>query len=261
MTEALAQAPVSQDAATAVSNVPVKAASPENISTPGEHVSPGVAPTPQSPQDDMPWLMRDKFKGGSIEEVIQNQAKAYPELFNKMGKFWGAPKEGDYDSSAIEEYGITQDDPIFKNLSPVFKEIGISNEGVKRLAAGWQDAIAAMSNEMSENLAKNLTEADAVAVGQVDGWLKETFTVEEQETIKGWTQTPADFKLLNTMRAMFGKTNNVASAAGHYGFASETVASIEAEKIANHSKYVSDMTYRRQLSQRERDARIRESRK
>ncbi len=217
------------------------------------------AATESAPQDDMSWLMRDKFKGESIEEVIKNQAKAYPEILSKMGKFWGAPKEGDYDGEALTEYGLSNDDPIFKNLSPVLKEIGISNEGVKRLAAGWQDSLKAMSSEMEANLAQTLTQEDAIAVKQVDSWLKDRFTKDEAEQIKGWITTKEDFKTLNALRTMVAPSNDVPNVQG-FGQRYDSVASIEREKIENNAKYKSDPAYRRQLTMRERDARERESR-
>src|SRR5271156_4176317 len=103
-----------------------------------------------APADDMPWLLRDKFKGESTDEQIRNQAMAYPELQNKMGKWWGAPKEGDYDVAALEEYGIAAEDPILSGMKNTFKEMGLSNEAVKKLAASYDDSMKGMARKMEE---------------------------------------------------------------------------------------------------------------
>lgn len=236
----------------------------EQAQAPAENVSTQSTPAPdvstEVASDDMPWLMRDKFKGNSVDEIITKQAQAYPELFQKMGKYWGAPKDSDYDTAALKDFGIEADDPILDSLKPVLKDIGISDEGLKKLAAGWGDALGNMSRKMTDDMQKKMTPIDVQNVKAVDGWLKEQFTADERARIESWMADPEDFRVLNTLRALIPGRSNAAVSTGSLGGNYDTVYSIEQEKVENFQKYKTDKAYRNDLSRRERDARTREMR-
>lgn len=209
-------------------------------------------------QDTLPWLLRDKFKGETPEEQIRKQAMAYPELQKKMGEYWGAPKEGDYDIAALKEFGIEADDAIINGMKSTLKEMGLSNAAVKKLVASYDESLKSMGRKMEENLQKSMTPDLVQAAKRVDGYLQK-FTKEEQETYRGWLQTPEDFKRFNTLIAMNpAGANNVPAQGSNYGLRLETSKSVEAEKIANHARYKKDPSYRAEVTARHRDALIRE---
>jgi hypothetical protein len=210
--------------------------------------------------DEMPWLLRDKFKGETLEEQIRNQAMAYPELQGKMGKWWGAPKEGDYDFDALKDYGMSGEDPIIKGMKETFKEMGLSNEAIKKLAASYDDSLKGMARSMEESLQKSMTPDLVQQAKRVDQYLSK-FTKEEQETFKGWLQTPEDFQRFNTLIAMNPNgpvSNNIPTQGSNYGFKYESSSAVENEKKTNFQRYNKDMSYRSELSQRYKDALIRE---
>lgn len=217
-----------------------------------------VNPATSGASDDMPWLMRDKFKGESLEEQIRNQAMAYPELQKKMGEWWGAPKEGDYDVAALKEYGIEAEDPILVGMKSTFKEMGLSNQAIKKLAASYEDSLKSMGRKIENDLQQSMTPDLAQAAKRVEGWMGK-FSKSEQDTMKGWLQTPEDFKMLNTMIAMNPTaSNNLPAQGATYGQRYETSAQVEREKIDNFVKYQKDPAYRNDISQRYRDAKTRE---
>jgi len=212
--------------------------------------------------DSMPWLLRDKFKGDTPEEQIRNQAMAYPELQSKMGKWWGAPKEGDYDISALKEYGIDEQDVIFAGMKDSFKEMGLSNEAIKKIAATYDDSLKKLGRKIEEDLQKSMTPEFASAAKRVEGYIQK-FPKEKQEQMKAWLQTPEDFAAFNQLIAMnptgaTGSGMNLPSQGATYGQKFETSRIVEAEKIANHGKYKKDPAYRADVAQRMRDALIRE---
>ena len=221
-----------------------------------------AAQSQAAPQDDMPWLLRDKFKGDSIEDVMKQQAMAYDELQKKMGKFWGAPKESDYDVSGLNEYGIEAQDPILQGMMPAFKEMGLSNEAVKKLAASYDDSLKSMARGMEENLQKAMTPDMVQAAQRVEGWMKKFATPDQAKTMQQWLQTPEDFKTFNNLLAHMptAQTNNVPSQNTNYGHLYETSAQVEREKIENFAKYNKDAGYISEVARRYRDAKIRESR-
>jgi len=212
--------------------------------------------------DDMPWLLRDKFRGDSTEDVMKQQAKAYHDLQTKMGVWWGAPKEGDYDTASLSEYGVTADDPILNGMKATFKEMGLSNEAVKKLTAGYDDSLKSMARQMDEKLQKEMTPDLAQAAQRVDSWMNSKLDKTQQEVMKGWLQTPEDFKAFNTLIALnpSGPGNNLPAQGASYGHRYETSASVEREKIENAARYKKDAGYRNEVAQRYRDAVTREQR-
>lgn len=216
---------------------------------------------PSNIVDDMPWLLRDKFKGESLDDVIKQQAMAYPELQSKMGAWWGAPKEGDYDTSTLSEHGISADDPIFANMKSTFKEMGLSNAAVKKLAASYDESLKAMVHHEETRLQSEMTPELAQKAQRVEGWMQK-FGKAEQDTIKGWLQTKQDFDMMNILIAMnpnvTSPANNVPTQGGNHGYRYESASEVEREKINNLKRYQSDQEYRNQVAQRYRDAKSRE---
>lgn len=222
----------------------------------GEDVTRG---TNEQAADPMAWLLRDKFKGESEADIIRQQAMAYPELQSKMGKYWGAPKDGAYDTKAVEELGFAGDDPLLKGILPALAEMGIGQEGFKKLAAAYDDSLKQMGRQIEESVQKSMTPADIENVKQVENWLKR-FGKEEQERIKSWAVTTEDFNMLNTLRALTNVApgNNVPAQSANYGYKYETSRDVEQEKIKNHDRYKRDSDYRNEIGRRYRDAAIRE---
>ena len=210
--------------------------------------------------EEMPWLMRDKFKGETEAEIVAAQAKAYSDLSKKMGKFWGAPKDGEYSLEGLEEIGITKEDPVLKHLTPELKDLGLSNDGLHQLAKSYSKAVNSMAEEMSANLAKELTASDANTVQVVDGWLKDNFTQQERDKVKSWIQSVDDFKILNSIRARMPSSSNVPSHSSDYGSKFESSRDVESEKIDNFKRFNSDQNYRNHINQRLKDAFQREKR-
>lgn len=222
------------------------------------NVTQPIGQAPAQGQDDMPWLLRDKFKGETTDDIVRQQAMAYPELQKKMGEWWGAPKEGDYDVAALKEYGIDPTDPILTGMKATFKEMGLSNQAIKKLAASYEDSLKGMGRKMEEDLKQAMTPDLVQAAARVEGWMGK-FSKAEQETMKGWLQTPEDFKMLNTMIAMNPTpTNNLPAQGAMYGHRYETAKQVEREKIDNFEKYKKDPAYRADVAQRYRDAVTRE---
>ena len=89
---------------------------------------------------DIPeWFQADKYK------TVEEQAKAYPEaqkLVGRLGKFVGAP-EGDEGLSGYAtenfipegvEVELDLENPLLKEMAPLFKEMGLSQEGMDQVA-------------------------------------------------------------------------------------------------------------------------------
>lgn len=226
------------------------------------NVSQSVGESSPSPQDAMPWLLRDKFKGESDVDIMREQAKAYPELQNKMGKWWGAPKDSDYDMTPLKEFGFTPEDPILVGMKDTFKEMGLSNEAVKKLASSYDNSLKSMTRQMEERLQKEMTPDFAEAAKRAESWISK-FAKPDQEIIKSWLQTKEDFKMLDTIRAMnpninSGSMNVPAQGASYGNHRYESSAQVESEKVQNFQRYNKDPAYRADVAQRYRDAKTRE---
>lgn len=211
-----------------------------------------------APPDDSPdWFMKDKFQ--SIDE----QARAYPELQKKMGKFWGAPADN-YQVEGIE--GITKDDPLLENLMPALKEVGLSQEGFAHLVKQYQEANVQMMKKYEEELKKELTTNDAANYNAVDKWMTQNLTPEERDQIQqNWLMTPKDFKLFNQLRLMAAPSTSVPSGADNNAPRFESSNEVENDKIKYRKEIregirVADKNYENELAQRFRDARGRELR-
>ena len=225
---------------------------PANEPPPAETPAVDQTKEPETPE----WLMTDKFK------TPDDQAKAYKELSTKMGKFWGSP-QGNYSIEGME--GIEANDPLIENLTPVLKEIGLSQEGFKQLVNQYQQANSKMVQGMEEELKKVLTTTDVHTFQQVDKWMNETMTPEEQTHIKNnWLMTPADFKLFNNMRLMAAPSTNVPNNPGS-AQQFESSKQVENDKITYRKELkagtrVADKNHENQLASRYRDAVARELR-
>lgn len=199
------------------------------------------------------WFMKDKHK------TIEDQARSAFELQKKMGKHWGPPEE--YKFEGID--GISEDDPIMKRFAPALKEMGISQEGLKYLVNQYMDANLNYVKEMEQNLHKELTGKDKMTFEAVDKWMVNTFSPDDRKTIQSWISTPDDFRIINTLRTMMPKSNNVPSPLDYNIPTYESSKDITNEKIKYRKEVaqglrVSDKGFENELQQRWRDARTRE---
>ena len=212
---------------------------------------------PPAEEETPEWFMKDKYK--SIEE----QARAGFELQKKMGKFWGSPKD-DYSVEGMD--GVASDDPLIANLAPALKEIGLSQEGFKHLAKQYQEANMKMVSNFEEALKKELTANDAHTYKEVNSWMNDNFSKQEQEqVVNNWLMTPDDFKLFNTLRLMAGNSTSVPSHNADNSIKFETSKQVENDKITyrkevNQGLRVKDKNHEDNLATRFRDARQRELR-
>lgn len=210
-------------------------------------------------EDESPeWFQKDKYK--SIEE----QAKAYNDLQNKMGKFWGAPNEN-YKVDDIE--GVDENDPLVANLAPALKEVGLSQEGFKHLVKQYQDANIQMMKQYENDLKEHLTQKDASNYQAVNKWMEETLSADEIQQIQNnWLMTPEDFKLLNNLRLMIPPSTNVPSSSDTNIPKFESSQEVENDKVKYRKDIKEglrsrDKNFEQELAQRYRDARQREMRK
>ena len=207
---------------------------------------------PESPE----WFMKDKYK--SVEE----QAKSAYELQKKMGKYWGSPQEK-YSIEGME--GIEANDPLVESLSPILKEMGISQDGFKHLVGEYMNANSKMVQSMEAELKKTLTTTDAHTYQAIDKWMGENLTAEESTMVKNnWLMSAADFKLFNHLRLMAAPSTNVpnnATTATHF----ESSKEVENDKIKYKREIktgsrVQDKNHENDLAARYRDAVARELR-
>ena len=102
---------------------------------PSYYLAEGVAGEGDAPE----WFMGDKYKS------VSEQAKAYPEaqkLVGRLGEFVGAP-EGDEGLSGYStenwlpesvDVELDLENPLLKGMAPVFKEMGLSQKGMDKVA-------------------------------------------------------------------------------------------------------------------------------
>lgn len=217
----------------------------------GKEPAAEAAPVEQS-SEHPEWFMKDKYKS------VEDQAKAYSDLNGKLGGFWGPPG-GDY--TAPEGSGVSASDPILKNMQPALKELGLSDKGFGKLVESYEAASNKMVVDMSAEVAKTLHEKDQKTVQVVDQWINNSFDKKESDTMKSWIHSVDDFYLLNKLRAMVPAKTNVPSQSASHVVSFETSRDIEKLKIENHEKYNKDQEYRNEISQRHRDALLREGKK
>jgi hypothetical protein len=207
---------------------------------------------PETPE----WFMKDKYK--SVEE----QAKSAFELQKKMGKYWGSPQDK-YSVEGME--GIDKNDPLIENLSPVLKEMGISQEGFKHLVNEYMNANSKMVQSMEEELKKTLTTTDAHTYNSINKWMAENLTKEESDMVKNnWLMSAADFKLFNQLRLMAAPSTSVPNSATN-AVQFESSQAVENDKIKYKKELragsrVQDKNYENELAARFRDAIARELR-
>lgn len=229
-----------------------------NNTTDTENTTPTTTDVEEKKDEPMTpeWFMKDKFK------TIDDQARSYKELSNKMGKYWGAPQD-EYKVDGIE--GIEANDPLIANLAPALKEMGISQDGFQNLVSKYMDANKAMMNEMEASLKKTLTETDVHTYQAINKWMYDSLTPEESMQIKNnWLMTTDDFKLFNNLRLMLAPNTSVPSN-------SMTPTKFETSKEVTNDKIkykqelkagarVQDRNYENELASRFRDAALREQR-
>lgn len=250
--EAVAQSQPEQSNDTPVINAPESNDNQEPSSTDKDPES-----QPPAEEETPEWFMKDKYK--SVEE----QARAGFELQKKMGKFWGSPKD-DYSVEGMD--GIDSNDPLIANLAPALKDIGLSQEGFSHLAKQYQEANMKMVKNFEETLKKELTTNDAHTYKEVNSWMNDNFSKQDQEqVVNNWLMTPDDFKLFNTLRLMAGNSTSVPSSNADNTIKFETSKEVENDKITYRKEIkeglrVKDKNHENSLATRFRDARQRELR-
>lgn len=216
--------------------------------------TPEATPVPAPGEPD--WFMKDKFKS------IDDQAKSYKELSTKMGKYWGSPEES-YSIDGME--GVEANDPLIESLMPALKEMGISQGGFKHLVDQYFQANSKMVQGMEAELKKVLTTTDVHTFQQVDKWMNDTMSKEEQDHIKNnWLMSPQDFKMFNNLRLMAAPSTNVPNQTGNAA-QFESSKEVENDKITYRKEIragtrVADKNHENQLASRFRDAVARELR-
>ena len=210
--------------------------------------------------EEMSWLLRDKFKGETDAEIIRQQAMAYPELQNRMGKYFGAPKEGGYDLTQLKEFGIEADDPIFNGMQETFKKMGLNQEAIKEITSSYDASLRSLGKKIEEDLARSMTPEFAQKAQKVESWMKK-FPKEEQERMSSWLQSTEDFDTFTRLIAFnpdaTPSSNNVVPQGASYGQRFET--SKQVERLKADPRYKKDQDYRNEIGQRMREALIRES--
>ena len=210
--------------------------------------SPEAVETPE-------WFMKDKYK------TVEDQAKAGYELQKKMGKFWGPP-QGEYELG--EDSGMSNDDPLLKHLTPVLKEMGLSNEAFNGLAKGYQEANMKLVEDMTRAVEKDLKLNNALEIQAVDKWLMDSFDKTERERIRNWVVSVEDFQTLNTLRAMLPAKSTVASSQSSMStFESSddvTSAKVEYKQAVAKGERKRDKNFEDKLFTRFNDAARREQR-
>ena len=213
---------------------------------------PAPAAAPATPD----WLMTDKFK------TAEDQARGYKELSSKMGKYWGSPQEN-YSIEGME--GVEANDPLIESIMPALKEMGISQDGFKHLVDQYFQANSKMVQGMEAELKKVLTTTDVHTFQQVDKWMNDTMSKEEQDHIKNnWLMSPQDFKMFNNLRLMAAPSTNVPNQTGNAA-QFESSKEVENDKITYRKELksgtrVADKNHENQLASRYRDAVAREIR-
>jgi hypothetical protein len=216
----------------------------------------GDAPPAAEVVEEVPeWFMKDKYK------TVEDQAKSAFELQKKMGKNWGAPQE-DYKLEGIE--GIQQGDPLLEHLAPAIKELGLSQDGFNQLVKSYQDANIKLGDMIEQQVAKELTASDALTVKAVDGWMKDSFSKQERETMQSWITSVDDFKVLNSLRTLIPAKSSVPSSTQGQATTYESSRDIESQMLQYKKDVASgsrakDKSYSDSMFQRRKDALVRES--
>jgi len=221
--------------------------------------SPPAAPAPPSaPENKAPdWFMADKYT--SIEE----QARAQYDMQNKIGKHWCPPKD-DYLIEGID--GIKIDDPVVAHMKPLFKEIGLSQEGFNTILKGHQDAYSSVIKAQEEAFQKGMTPERAARINEVNKIISERLPPAIAEKAKEWVTSHEDFDALDYFVKQMPQSTNVPSSTNAAATRFESTKDVEADKVKylNEIKAglkVEDKTYRNQLNQRFADAWKRENKK
>jgi vacuolar-type H+-ATPase subunit I/STV1 len=193
------------------------------------------------------WFMKDKYKS------IEDQAEAAYHLQKKLGGYFGPPKET---YNIAEELKGSLSESIIKEMEQSFKEVGLSDKGFSKIVEGYDSAIQKITEKQQQEILNQLTKEQTMNVQAVEKWLNESFERDDAETIKSWIDSVESFNILNKMRVSMPSKQNIPM--GHNMNNFETTRDVEKEKMENYEKYTKDNDYRRELTQRFKDAALRE---
>lgn len=143
----------------------------------------GTTDAPVDTSDRPEWL-QDKYvtEGRSINDSINEQAKAYKELNSKFGGFTGAPeKYADFSFSEdltnlMESKGVemlTADSPLMLGMGEIAKDLNLNQDGFNKFAENFvanqikqEDArVANVVTELGENAPARIKEIQQWQLG------------------------------------------------------------------------------------------------
>jgi hypothetical protein len=173
----------------------------------------------------------------SLEEAIQEQAKAHRELEKKFGSFTGAPEEYEVTvSEELKERGFEVDDnDVLLDEAKVFaKEIGMSQDGFNRMVEMWaktEFAKADLENERISNEMKALGKNAEARVKNLADWASANLP---PDLIEGFQQAGITAGAIQAMEQMIAMTRNApatpSGAQGAPGATAEEVRKMQFEK-------------------------------
>ena len=161
-----------------------------------------IQPSVEQSQERPEWLL-DKYntEGRSVQDAVNEQAKAYTELQKKFGGFTGAPDA--YKMDFAKDLGIQFDDgnELLQNFNEFAKTSQMSQpmyEAVLSLYA--KDKMATVPNK-EEEMAK-LGDNAGDQLKQLSGWIADNFESDDVSTIQNLATTANNIKFLQKVMKM-----------------------------------------------------------
>lgn len=131
------------------------------------------------------WFKGDKYKS------VADQAQAYNDLEHKLGSFVGAPEdyntEGWIPEDLRETVEFDAEDPVFVAMTPVLKDLNLSDEGMTKLANAYYQMVAAENKTAQETYDAGIKALGSNApqrISNIDDFLKANLDEGRYQGIK-----------------------------------------------------------------------------
>lgn len=151
-------------------------------------------------EGDRPEYLAEKYK------TVEDQAKAYPELASKMGKYgnnFGAP-EGDYELNLPEgvEGEFDTESPLLSAIQKEAKDMGLSQQAFDRLLGTYIEHDLSMiesTEQLAERVASELGENGKQVISDTWQRLNQVLGPEDAKALDAVTGSAEAVKALNKL--------------------------------------------------------------
>ena len=163
---------------------------------------------------ERPEWMPEQFWDEENGPDLENLAKSYQELRAKMssGKH-KAPKDGQYDFSALADHGVSEDDPLLNEFQGFAKENGLSQDQFDQITQMYMQHVGDMfeniETEKEAEVAK-LGRSGEKVINSLNQWLTKlgnsgALSHEEVDALASKADSANFIMALNKIRQSYGE--------------------------------------------------------